>query len=44
MIRRGKARLIGQNQGIQHPLAKSWAQLEAASLMTVKAATLFDKG
>ena len=37
-------RPIGQNQGIQHPLAKCWAQLEAANLMTMKAATLFDKG
>jgi acyl-CoA dehydrogenase len=37
-------RPIGQNQGIQHPLAKCWAQLEAANLMTMKAADLFDKG
>jgi len=37
-------RPIGQNQGIQHPLAKCWAQLEAANLMMMKAATLFDKG
>lgn len=37
-------RPIGQNQGIQHPLAKCWAQLEAANLMTMKAANLFDKG
>ncbi len=37
-------RPIGQNQGIQHPLAKCWAQLEAANLMVMKAATLFDKG
>lgn len=37
-------RPIGQNQGIQHPLAKCWAQLEAANLMTMKAATLFDQG
>jgi acyl-CoA dehydrogenase len=37
-------RPIGMNQGIQHPLAKSWAQLEAANLMLMKAATLFDKG
>lgn len=37
-------RPIGQNQGIQHPLAKCWAQLEAANLMAMKAATLFDKG
>jgi acyl-CoA dehydrogenase len=32
------------NQGIQHPLAKCWAQLEAAKLMIMKAATMFDKG
>jgi acyl-CoA dehydrogenase len=37
-------RPIGQNQGIQHPLAKCWAQLEAANLMTMKAAALFDAG
>src|SRR3546814_10689856 len=32
-----------QNQGIAHPLAKCWAQLEAANLMVMKAATLFDQ-
>jgi acyl-CoA dehydrogenase len=37
-------RPIGMNQGIQHPLAKCWAQLEAANLMVMKAATMFDKG
>jgi acyl-CoA dehydrogenase len=37
-------RPIGMNQGIQHPLAKCWAQLEAANLMVMKAASLFDKG
>jgi acyl-CoA dehydrogenase len=37
-------RPIGMNQGIQHPLAKCWAQLEAANLMIMKAATLFDRG
>lgn len=36
-------RPIGMNQGIQHPLAKCWAQVEAANLMVMKAATLFDK-
>jgi acyl-CoA dehydrogenase len=36
-------RPIGQNQGIQHPLAKAWMQVEAASLMVFKAATLFDR-
>jgi acyl-CoA dehydrogenase len=37
-------RPIGQNQGIQHPLAKNWAELEAANLMTFKAASLYDTG
>lgn len=37
-------RPIGQNQGIAHPLAKCWAQLEAANLMVMKAASLFDQG
>ncbi len=37
-------RPIGMNQGIAHPLAKCWAQVEAANLMVMKAATLFDKG
>lgn len=37
-------RPIGMNQGIQHPLAKCWAQLEAANLMVMKAANLFDNG
>jgi len=37
-------RPIGMNQGIQHPLAKCWAQLEAANLMVMKAAVLFDNG
>jgi len=36
-------RPIGMNQGIQHPLAKCWAQLEAADLMVMNAATLFDR-
>ena len=35
-------RPIGQNQGIQHPLAKSWMELEAADLMVLKAASLYD--
>lgn len=35
-------RPIGQNQGIQHPLADSWAKLEAARLLTYKAAWLYD--
>jgi acyl-CoA dehydrogenase len=37
-------RPIGQNQGIAHPLAKSWAELEAANLLAFKAAALFDAG
>jgi acyl-CoA dehydrogenase len=37
-------RPIGQNQGIQHPLARSWAELEAANLMAFKAAALYDLG
>lgn len=37
-------RPIGMNQGIQHPLAKCWAQVEAANLMVMKGANLFDKG
>ncbi len=37
-------RPIGQNQGIQHPLAKCWAELEAANLMMLKAASLYDRG
>ena len=37
-------RPIGQNQSIQHPLAQSWMQLEAASLMVFKAASLYDAG
>ena len=37
-------RPIGQNQGVQHPLAESWMQLEAANLMVMKAAGLYDQG
>src|SRR5262249_40794462 len=37
-------RPIGQNQAIQHPLAKCWIALEAANLMTMKAAHLYDTG
>ena len=37
-------RPIGQNQAIQHPLAERWMQLEAADLMLLKAATLYDRG
>lgn len=37
-------RPIGQNQGIQHPLAANWCELEAAWLMVMKAAWLYDTG
>jgi len=37
-------RPIGQNQAIQHPLAKNWMELEAANLMVMKAAWLYDRG
>jgi acyl-CoA dehydrogenase len=36
-------RPIGQNQGIAHPLAHCWMSLEAANLMAMKAATLYDR-
>ncbi|OZI22371.1 acyl-CoA dehydrogenase [Bordetella genomosp. 7] len=37
-------RPIGQNQGVQHPLAQAWMQLEAANLMVYRAASLYDAG
>src|SRR5882672_11302983 len=37
-------RPIGKNQGIQHPLAANWMNLEAANLMVYKAAWLYDTG
>ena len=37
-------RPIGQNQGVQHPLAASWAELEAANLMAMHAGALYDAG
>jgi len=37
-------RPIGQNQGIQFPIAKAYAELEAADLMLRKAAALFQAG
>ncbi len=37
-------RPIGQNQGIQHPLAKNWMELEAADMLTWRAAQLYDAG
>src|SRR5262250_2398802 len=36
-------RPIGQNQAIAHPLAQCWMNLEAANLMVMKAATLYDR-
>jgi alkylation response protein AidB-like acyl-CoA dehydrogenase len=37
-------RPIGQNQGVQHPLAQCWAELKAAELMMQHAAALYDAG
>ncbi len=37
-------RPIGQNQGIQFPIARSYAGVQAADLMRYKAAALFDAG
>jgi acyl-CoA dehydrogenase len=37
-------RPIGRNQAIQHPLAACWMELEAANLMALKAASLYDAG
>lgn len=37
-------RPIGQNQGVQHPLARSWMELEAANLFAFQAAALYDAG
>ncbi|MDF1855089.1 acyl-CoA dehydrogenase family protein [Pseudooceanicola sp.] len=37
-------RQIGQNQAIQHPLARNWCNLEAAWMMALKAASLYDAG
>jgi len=37
-------RPIGQNQGVQHPLAESWMKLEAARMMIYQAARLYDQG
>lgn len=37
-------RPIGQNQAIQHPLARNWMELEAAWLMTLSAAWRYDRG
>src|SRR5215469_13747156 len=37
-------RAIGQNQGIQFPLARAYAELEAADMMCRRAAALFEAG
>lgn len=37
-------RPIGQNQGIQFPIARAHVNVEAADLMRIRAATLFDSG
>ncbi len=37
-------RPIGQNQGVQFPLADAWCRLEAAELVTMRAAWLYDQG
>lgn len=37
-------RPIGQNQAIQHPLAESWIELEAAELLVRRAAWKYDRG
>ena len=35
-------RPIGQNQGVQFPIARAWAQTEAAALMVDKATSLYE--
>jgi acyl-CoA dehydrogenase len=42
--RRVFGRSIGQNQGIQFPLARAYAELEAADMMCRRAAALFQAG
>ena len=37
-------RPIGQNQGVQFPLARAHVNVEAADLMRIRAAELFDRG
>jgi alkylation response protein AidB-like acyl-CoA dehydrogenase len=37
-------RPIGQNQGVQFPIARAYAQMRAAELMTHEAAALFEAG
>jgi acyl-CoA dehydrogenase len=38
------ARPIGQNQGVQFPIARAHVNVEAADLMRIRAAELFDRG
>ena len=38
------SRPIGQNQGVQFPIARAYVNVEAADLMRFRAATLFDRG
>ena len=42
--RRVFGRPIGRNQGVQFPIARTYAQSEAAALMVTRAAALFDAG
>jgi acyl-CoA dehydrogenase len=42
--RRVFGRLIGQNQGVQFPIARAHVDVEAADLMRFRAAELFDRG
>ena len=37
-------RPIGQNQGVQFPIARAHVNVEAADLMRIRAAELFDRG
>ncbi len=37
-------RAIGQNQGVSFPIARAYAQSQAARLMTYRAAALYDEG
>jgi alkylation response protein AidB-like acyl-CoA dehydrogenase len=38
------ARPIGQNQGVQFPIARAYAQMRAAELMVLHAAKVYDEG
>jgi acyl-CoA dehydrogenase len=42
--RRVFGRPIGQNQAVQFPIARAWAELEAADMMCRRAAALFQDG